>query len=82
MKKQQKTLAMLVIGMLTAVVMTVVSAADAPGLPPPTDDIKDAFEHRNIFHPMPVVIFQPGFSGAIPTCTRGCRWTPVLSVHG
>jgi len=51
MKNNYKALAILITGMLTAVAMTVVSAADAPGLPPPTSDAQDAFPAQKHFSP-------------------------------
>ncbi len=43
MNNKYKALAILIAGMLTTMGVTMVSAADAPGLPPPTSDAKDAF---------------------------------------
>jgi hypothetical protein len=51
MMNKHKTLAMLVTGMLTAMAATMVSAADAPGLPPPTSDAQDAFPAQKHFSP-------------------------------
>jgi len=51
MNRIRKTLASLMVGTLAAVAVTTASASDAPGLPPPTQDAKDAFPAQKNFSP-------------------------------